>query len=358
MPSHIHRLLTLDQRQSIGNIAATNGKPDLQGINVSHVAGTFGCSRPTARKWLMEGLKPNPNYSDAPRSGRPPKLGQVQKNSMRRHAVHRDTSNKIKERLEHGHGIFVSRSSVARVLRSGRNPLVWRQIKHGKVLSRDNIAKRFQFCKEHISDDFKTYVFLDQFDDYPCFEADGSATHCWQAANSHPAPALGRPWSFRMYAAVGWGFKSPLIFTAPSPAEGTRQHKSKETFTAEGFIHVLQQLEPHLSAHFPDGDYVIIMDHAPQHTAKASKEATMEMGLPVLSDYTTQSWDQNIIENVWGVLRGHLRGVKAKSTDCWFAAYREAWERVKQGTINKLVEGMPARLERIIEAKGLWVPHH
>jgi hypothetical protein len=115
-------------------------------------------------------------------------------------------------------------------------------------------------------------------------------------------------------------------------------------------------MKPYLDQRYPTGDYVIIRDKAPQHTAKVSKKATEEMGLPILNDYTAQSWDKNIIENVWGVLRNNLRGAKAKCTDGWYSTYREAWGSVKQS--NKLVSGMPARLESIIEAEGMWVSHH
>jgi hypothetical protein len=121
---------------------------------------------------------------------------------------------------------------------------------------------------------------------------------------------------------------------------------------------MMVQLEPYMDKRFPDGDYVIIQDHAPQHTAKVSKEAVEQMGLPILTDYTPQSWDQNIIENVWGMFRNQLTGKKAKSTDGWYAAYRAAWGEVKHASINKLVDGMQARMEGIIEAKGTWVSHH
>ena len=350
--------LALETRLTIGRIAYQRGQPDLKGINITHVAKQFNITTKTARKWLQEGLKQRPDFADKPRSGRPPKLAQQQKNSIRRHATHRDTSRQIKERLERLHGVQVSLSTIARVLGSGRNPLSWRAIKRGKVLSPINIQKRLQFAKQHLGDDFKKWVFLDQFDDYPSYEKDGSASECWQSDKSQPAPALGTIWSFRMYTAVGWDFKTPLFFTAPSPQEGTHDHKSKETFTAKHFIGLMEQMKPYLDQRYPTGDYVIIRDKAPQHTAKVSKKATEEMGLPILNDYTAQSWDKNIIENVWGVLRNKLRGAKAKCTDGWYSTYREAWGSVKQSSINKLVSGMPARLESIIEAEGMWVSHH
>ena len=170
--------LTYEQRQELGSIAAANGRLGLKGINIAQVASRFCTTDKTARKWLLEGLQRTPNYRDAPRSGRPPKLEQLKKNGMRRHAVHHDTSRKIKERLESRHGIKVSLSTVVRVLGSGRNPLSWRIIMRGKALNHANIDKRERFCKLHAGDDFKKWVFLDQFDDYPCFDKDGSATRC------------------------------------------------------------------------------------------------------------------------------------------------------------------------------------
>ena len=289
MPPRGGPSLTLEQRQEIGSIASANRQLGLKGINISHVAKRFHATTKAVKKWLMEGLKQNPNYADKPRPGRPPKLQQLHKNNMQRPAVHRNTSREIKERLERVHGIIVSLNTVSRVLGSGRNPLNWLRMRRGKVLNPTNIQMRLEFCMQHLGDDFKKWVFLDQFDNNHSFEKDGSATHSSQAANSSPTPAPGKPWSFRMYAAVGHNFKSPLIFTAPSPPEGTNMHKSKETFTAQGYIQMMEQLKPYLDARYPDSDYVIIQDHAPQHTAKAANEAMVEMGLPILADYTAQS---------------------------------------------------------------------
>ena len=350
--------LTMEQRHEIGKIARTNKHPGLEGINITHVARRFHVTPKAAKKWLLQGLEQHPNYADKPRPGRPPTLKQQQKNNVRRHAVHRDSCSKIQEWLHRAHGIDVSRNTVARVLGSGRNPLRWRAITRGKVLNPANIPKRLLFCMQHLHDDFRRYVYLDQFDDYAAYEKDGSATHCWQGDRAPPAAQLGKPYTFRMYAAVGYNFKSPLLFVAPSPAEGTREHKSKVTFNAKGYIDMMKALKPYLDKRYPDRDYVIIQDHAPQHKAKVSKEAVEQMGLPILTDYTPQSWDQNIIENVWGMFRNELTGKKAKCTDGWYAAYRAAWGEVKQGSINQLVDGMQARMESIIDAKGMWVSHH
>lgn len=82
------------------------------------------------------------------------------------------------------------------------------------------------------------------------------------------------------------------------------------------------------------------------------------MGLPMLYDFPAQSWDLNIIENVWGVMVQKLQGVRAKTSSTWRAAIINAWEQVEQSTINKLVDGLHARMQKVLGAEGKWVSHH
>jgi hypothetical protein len=162
----------------------------------------------------------------------------------------------------------------------------------------------------------------------------------------------------RFYAAVGADFKSQLYFVPPSPPEDSALHKAKETYKSEHYIGVMQQLKVALDHRYPDGSYRIIRDRAKQHTSKASTGAMASMGMPIMLDYPAQSWDMNIIENVWGVLDGKLHKAAARSTGAWYRRIRAAWAKISQATINSLVEGMHDRLSSVIEAEGQWVSHH
>jgi hypothetical protein len=148
------------------------------------------------------------------------------------------------------------------------------------------------------------------------------------------------------------------VFVPPSPEEGSSEHKSKERFNSKHYISMMGQLGPEVKDWFDNGNFVIIQDNAKQHCSQASKRAVAGMGLPMLSDFPPQAWDLNSIEDVWGVLAGKLRGVKAKTSSTWRAEIIRAWEQVEQSTINKLVDGVPARMQEIIDAEGHWVPHH
>lgn len=125
MPKSLGRRLTIEERKSIGNIPAESGQNDLPSVCITQVAMRFGIADGTARKWLLEGLKAKPNYDDAARSGRRPKVTQRQKNNMRRHAKHRKSARRIRGLLEVRQHIKVSRSTVKSVLGSGRNTLNW-----------------------------------------------------------------------------------------------------------------------------------------------------------------------------------------------------------------------------------------
>ena len=358
MPAQSGPRLTAEQRDQIFDIAQACGNSELRGINITHVARQFSVTSKTAKKWLLRGLQAQPDNTDKPRPGRPSKLPQRVKDNIRRYAKHRDGSKKISRRLAKTQNIEFSPSSVRNVLKSGRNPLKYVSIKSDKVLNSKNIPTRISFCREHLHANFKKWVFIDQFDDYPTYHADGSATHSWQGQNQQKSTQPGTPWSFRMYVAVGWNFKSPLVFVAPSPPEHSKQHKSTCSFNAHAYVMMMTAMKPILEQQYPNGDYVVIQDHALQHAARVSRKAVEEMRLPMLMDYPAQSWDINLIKNVWGVFRDLLTHSKAKTTDGWYSVYRSAWMNLKLSTINKLVEGMHDRLQSIIDAEGIWVSHH
>lgn len=347
--------LTEAERAEIGDLAD-------QPVNIKSLSRKYKVSRQTIRTWLSRGTEERPDFTDAPRSGRPPLLNATKRASVRRHMHAGDTAGEIAERLERYSGLHVSLNTVRRVAPRGREPRRWGQIECRAFLSDKTRELRLLFCKEHQGDDFGNYVFLDQFEKHVHFDKRGwgaSKGYMWRSVK-HPE-ILRKPtclWYFRFYCAIGRDFKWGPYFVPTSPPEGTRSHKSKETYKATHWIQLMRDLKAALDERYPGGNYVIIRDHARQHTAKASEEAMNELGLPILKDYTASSWDINVIESLWGVYRGKLKKAKGKSTDQWYKIFRDAWDNISMTTINKLIDGAPARVQSIIDAKGQWVPHH
>jgi hypothetical protein len=83
--------------------------------------------------------------------------------------------------------------------------------------------------------------------------------------------------------------------------------------------------------------------------------------LNLLKEYPPQSWDINIIENVWGLLQQQLERRPARqptTPDGWWTRVQRAWERVKQSSIDELIAGVPERLAEIVEKDGAWLYKH
>ena len=347
-PAH----LTLAQRQSIAALA-------LKNPNVSQLARDYATTRASIKRWLQEGRKPAPDFGDKARSGRPPSTTQLLKNSIRRHAHHHKSLRQIKEATSRRRGFHPSTSTIERVLKSGRSPMHWAPINRGVVLRRANIPKRIAFCRAHLHDSFRSWVFTDAKVLHVGYDPLGMAARCWQEINKPPSPSpVANAFTFHFYAAVAYGHKSSLVFVPPSPAEGSSEHKSSEHFSSKHYISMMEEMGPHVKGWFPGASFHIIQDSAKQHTSQASKKAMSRMGLPMLSDFPAQSWDLNIIENVWGVMVQKLQGVRAKTSSTWRAAIINAWEQVEQSTINKLVDGLHARMQKVLDAEGQWVSHH
>lgn len=343
--------LTEEQRREIGELA--NDNP-----NISQLGRKYGVSRGTIYKWLQEGREEEPKYTDKQRIGRPRSTDQRLKAAVRRLARRRLTCRQVQSRIAQRHGLRLSQTTVCRVLKGGRQPMQYSRIKRGRELKEKNRLSRLEFCKGHLKHCKNNWVFIDAKDIYCYFEASGRAAFAWQRLDEHPSPQLCNPWVFRVYAAVALGHKSDLVFAPPSPPAGTKLHKSKVPFNSSEYIKVMARLKESFVKWYPRGRYHIIQDRAKQHTSNASVAALTALSLPIIKDYPAQSWDLNIIENVWGILEGKLLGTVSRNTSEWRAAIEEAWQQVQQDSIDKLVKGMNERLQSIIHAEGKWVKHH
>lgn len=229
----------------------------------------------------------------------------------------------------------------------------------GKTLSAVNKKKRLDFAQLHIGSDYKTWVFTDAKDLYLYEGKAGELRFAWQELNTEWKASGGALWHFRFYAAVAYGNKSKLYFVPPTPEEGSKLRHSSGKHTAATYIKVLQLLQNEVNQWFPDNAtghrYSMIQDNAPQHTANRTKRFIRNNKLPLLADWPAQSWDLNIIEDVWGVLNEKLAVVKSTDSDGWRAAIEKAWGEIDVTTVGTLVDGVSSRMEAVVASKGRWV---
>lgn len=153
-----------------------------------------------------------------------------------------------------------------------------------------------------------------------------------------------------------------LVFTAPSAPIGSKQRKGDEHFASKHYIQVAKQLHNTIKSWGKsDKRHPVVLDRARQHTSKASRAAVEAMGMHLMQSFPAQSWDINIIENVWGVLDNKLRGMPARrptTPDGWRRRINRAWALIDQSTIDMLVDSVRDRMRQIVEKEGAWLSKH
>jgi hypothetical protein len=169
----------------------------------------------------------------------------------------------------------------------------------------------------------------------------------------------GSPIVMHFYGFVGKGYKSKLYFVPPSAPAGSRACKGRESYASKHFIELLPKVKRDLQGgNKCDARHPLVLDHARQHTSAASKAAIQAMQLHLVEDFPAQSWDINIIENVWGVLDGKLKamgGPFPREPDGWRRRVTRAWNDIDQATIDKLIDAVPSRMAAIEQQRGEWL---
>jgi hypothetical protein len=181
----------------------------------------------------------------------------------------------------------------------------------------------------------------------------------WDIDTPPRGESVSNPYTFHFYACVGKGFKSDLVFTAPSPPPGSKARKGKESFASTHFKEVITKLHRTIQRHPKYSKrYKLVLDGAKQHVSKASKQVLEGLGVRLLDGFPAQSWDINIIEHVWGVLRtklDNMGGRRPTTADGWRRRIIRAWKQIDPRTINHLASKAKGRMHKIHEKGGAWL---
>ena len=342
--------LTVEQRKEISD-------KHKRGCSICSLARQYRITRVTVTRWVEKGQKPRPKWCDQAGRGRKPSLTPKERASIRRSATNHNTVAKITGRVNKRRAIKVSTSTVRRALVGGTKPLQYARVSSSRVLREQNKTKRVEFCTQHQRAHIKNWVFVDSKYLYLYRQPGGYHHFEWRSrAKTVKAGRTGNPIVMHFYGAVASKFKSELHFVPPTPQLGTKQRKAQEPFKGQHYVGVMQQIQREILARCPSATrYHIIRDRAKQHTSKATNAKVAAMNLPIMEDYPPQSWDVNIIENVWGHLDTKLQGARPRTPDGWRRAIKKAWNSISQSSIDKLVCQVRARMADIKDRDGAWL---
>lgn len=124
---------------------------------------------------------------------------------------------------------------------------------------------------------------------------------------------------------------------------------------SEQYIKIIRhQALPELKKRFPHNDGIFQQDLAPCHTSKKVKQFFQSKKLNVLP-WPGNSPDLNPIENLWAIVKRHLRSKDCTTRDKLISAIGDIWteNNLELSTIcANLVESMPRRVQKCLKARG------
>jgi hypothetical protein len=70
------------------------------------------------------------------------------------------------------------------------------------------------------------------------------------------------------------------------------------------------------------------------------------------SDWPANSPDQNVIENLWGIVQDRVYAREPRTVAALKRIIREEWNAISLNTLQSLVDSMPRRLAALIANEG------
>jgi hypothetical protein len=145
--------------------------------------------------------------------------------------------------------------------------------------------------------------------------------------------------SIMVWGAVAIGWKSKLlIFDGKVDAD-----KYFESLSA-GFF-------PEADAHFGAGQWVLVQDGAPCHTAASTIEKLGEKCI-ICPSWPANSPDLNPIEMIWGIIKNHLNWAKITNKQQAIDTIRKVWNEIPQETIDRLCRSFLGRVKMVVAVQG------
>lgn len=128
--------------------------------------------------------------------------------------------------------------------------------------------------------------------------------------------------------------------------------------TAADYVDILEDvLLPTVRALFADEDELhvyLCQDNSPIHTARVVRDWFVRHPEVTFLDWPPRSPDLNPIEHVWAHMSKRWNGYDGRNQRELFDGVKVIWEnlRAQPNVPQELVESMPRRLRKVIEAEG------
>ena len=263
---------------------------------------------------------------------------------------------KIAERLhEVGHTEHqVHPTTVLRWLKSGRVPVLYLPMVRYHRLTPVHKQKRVVWAAENAGQDWENVLFTDSH----IYQIGGTTGRKRQqrVTARKTRETTGHGLKLHVYAGMSARGTTDLHFVTGTTGVHFTSPQTGQTCRGVGaqeYCSVIREnLIPGGRRLFDKHGFTVYQDGARAHTARLTRACWAEYpGNPVLQA-SPLSPDLNLIENLWEILDRKLDGRSFSSIKALKAAARAAWRSIPVATCQQLVDGMPLRLQKVIDRQG------
>lgn len=216
------------------------------------------------------------------------------------------------------------------------------------ALKDQHIQKRLSFARDHMGwsvEDWERVVFSDE----KIFRASsGGPLRVYRPSTSRrfdrPYVALSENPSGRFTICVWMAF-----------GKNFRCMHRVEQKTLESKYYT-EKILPLVEEHVRDNDLIYMHDNSSIHNSRVSREWCQLHNINVMEDWPPKGPDMNPVENVWAELVRRVRNHPENKTQLWENVW-EAFQNIDDEYFVNLMESMPRRIAKVIEAEGRWTKY-
>jgi hypothetical protein len=221
-------------------------------------------------------------------------------------------------------------------------------------INRKQQKRRLQFARSHIDwilDVLKRVIWTDE-----CSFETGRRGRIWvtRLASERFCPDCVRSVyrsghvSFMVWGAIGWGYKSPLVFMSKSTGKGINSKDYRDQV-------LIPVLTPAMAEVNEFDEHPILMEDGAKIHAGNAKKYRLQQGWETLSPWPPSSPDFNPIEKVWRWMKHCLTVMEPfpLSLDALKAAVQRLWDQMDPNLFMGPVEQWSDIMEECIAYKGL-----
>lgn len=311
------------------------------------IAEITGCSKSTVARVIQQ----HRETGDIPTSyencgGHNKKFDERDLRHIRQVAVRNPRSTAAEIQQELGPiGDTVSLSTMKRALREAGCKT--RKAKCKPFLNETHKARRYRWARDHehwTLEQWRRVVWSDE-----------TMIHVNDGAYKFVRVVDGYPLTSNHYK-LTTKYPTKVMFWGCFGYQGTgRIHVVEGTLNSEVYVNEIVRCRvlPQLQDWFADGSGIFQQDNAPCHSSRLTTRFFEENRVTLL-DWPPQSPDLNPIEMMWAIIKQRISKFDVRSKKEIIAAFIKVWHRDEEivELCQKLIDGMPKRIQAVIEAKG------